>query len=1032
MRIEGVIKMGYYPTPRQTRQTIVANWLTASGKGAVALDPCCGKGEALAEVADAFQLETYGVELSPDRADAAKRALDHVIGGAGWEEVFFSNDIASFALLNPPYDWEAGDKAEKKDRLELAFLQRTTPKLVRGGVLCYIVPQGRISDGKTSLRIARHLAGYYDRLVMRRLPGDEYRVFNQVVVFGVRKRRHERDPDVEEQLLRWAALGEHLPSLDQEPIEPYVIPARTPRRVRFYRTNLMPKDLVELTIVHGGLNNRSFQDRMSVEVVGGHESLSPALPLKRGHMTMLMSGGATGILHLTQGETQLLVKGRSIKTLEKVDEKQSAKTRGDGQAVTVTEEKFREKFVTEFTVLEPNGDMEVITDVQRLTDFMEGFGKEIAHHIIDLHTPRYNLDPDPEEWAAVQGVAPTASLPNRKEKGLLPTQKHAAIAMARAIIDEGWGILNGEMGIGKSLTANAVLQVLLAKGFDAYPAVVLCPSHMVEKWAREVEKAIPGANPVIVERLPDLVRFANAYSNGKLPHQSVVIMSKEYAKLGPGWEPVARARSVKVQRANGQVREVTHYHCTRCGEVLTDDEGLPITEWKHFESKRRFCSKCGSPLYRYGPGGSSYRQFQGWQAVRILQDLQSEDHGRIERAEAELRRWAPIVYLRALREHGIEINIPNAVEQSTWSDALTAALKAAEHAVERHMRPADRLHRWALADYVRRKLDGFFGVLLADEVHQYKGKSTDQGKAFGHLIAAMRVGTLGLTGTLFGGKSTDIFWLLYRLSPKVRTRYGFSDEKRWAEHYGRLEKVTKTEEAEESGAFSGTTRRYNRAKELPGISPAIVSWVLPAIAFLRLPDLGFPLPPLREEVIRLEMAEAQGDQYEELSSELHGLMKDALKDGDNSLVSVWLTNVLCRPNAAFREEWVVQYRGTDNEERVLQDSLPPVVKPGEWLPDKDDRAGRNDPPERSTGNTIVLPRWLPKEAWLADYCRAEKAQGRKCIVYLQQTSSRDIQPRLKSALANAGLRATVLPSSVSAKKREAWIGKRVDATDVLI
>ena len=1095
MRPEAIIKMGYYPTPPQTREVIISNWLTASSKGAIALDPCCGKGEALDKIAQEFHLETYSVELSPDRADAAKGKLDHVIGGAGWEEVSISSSVVSLAWLNPPYDWEAGNSGEKKERMELTFLQRTTPKLTTYGVLCYIVPQERI-DG----RIARHLAGYYDDLVMRRLPGDEYQTFKQVVVFGTRKRKHERDPGMEDRLLEWVAVGDRLPALDEGPITPYVIPSRTSKKVQFYRTNLMPEDLVSLTALHGGLHNRSFQDKMHVSMIDGQETLDPATLLKRGHIMMLMSGGIIGTLLLGEDiGDPILLKGRSIKKLVKVDEKNSTKVRGDGSEVQVTEEKFREQFVTEFTILKPDGELETVTEVERLTDFMEDHGEEIAHHVINLHVPRYAFDPTDEEWAAVEHLAPNARLPNRVEAGLLPTQKHMAIAITRAILDESYGIINGEMGIGKSMSGTAVLEVLAAKGHDPYPAVVICPSHLVEKWVREIGKTIPDARAIIVERLPDVVRFVDAYEAGKLPHKSVIIMSKEMAKLGPGWEAAVLPKKVRVKRADGRVRVVTHYHCPKCGAVQTDDEGLPIVKHEHFTKRRRFCRVCGQALHQYSPGGSSYRAYLGWQATRILQDLQAEQlanrstegiRAKVEtpetpadaesramivellgklgcsedragavltarglpalddltttqasevlcrldvavakqqtaRAEAELSKWSPKMFLRALRESEVAIDVSDDVDQSTWSQALIDALKAAKP-VERVKPEVPRLRRWALADYIRRYLDGFFGLLIGDEVHQYKGKSTDQGKAFDHLVNAMRVGALGLTGTLFGGKSTDLFWLLYRLNPKLRHHYGFSDEKRWAEHYGRLEKVTKTEVAEEDGSFSGTTRRYNRAKELPGISPGIVRWVLPTITFLRLPDLGFPLPPLREEVVRLNMADAQADQYDELYDELYELMKEALKDGDNRLVSVWLTNVLCRPNAAFREEWVVQYRGTEKEEYVLDYSLPPVVKPGEWLD------GPCEPLKDKDGNVVELPRLLPKEQWLVDYVRSEVSQGRKCIVYLQQTSIRDIQPRYKEILQEAGIRTTILPSSVTAKKREKWIQKRVDQMDVLI
>ena len=76
--------------------------------------------------------------------------------------------------------------------------------------------------------------------------------------------------------------------------------------------------------------------------------------------------------------------------------------------------------------------------------------------------------------------------------------------------------------------------------------------------------------------------------------------------------------------------------------------------------------------------------------------------------------------------------------------------------------------------------------------------------------------------------------------------------------------------------------------------------------------------------------------------------------------------------------------------------------------------------------------WLPKEGWLADFCRAEKHQGRKVLVYVRQTGTRDIQDRIQHSLEDSGLRATILSGSVSPRQREEWIAKRADSLDVLI
>ena len=98
------------------------------------------------------------------------------------------------------------------------------------------------------------------------------------------------------------------------------------------------------------------------------------------------------------------------------------------------------------------------------------------------------------------------------------------------------------------------------------------------------------------------------------------------------------------------------------------------------------------------------------------------------------------------------------------------------------------LRRWPLAHYIRTRLKGFFRTLIADEFHLYKGKSTDQSGAYHDLVMATEQ-TINLTGTLFGGKSTDLFWLRYRIDTAVRQDFDFHDETRWAEMYGRLERT---------------------------------------------------------------------------------------------------------------------------------------------------------------------------------------------------------------------------------------------------
>jgi len=63
--------------------------------------------------------------------------------------------------------------------------------------------------------------------------------------------------------------------------------------------------------------------------------------------------------------------------------------------------------------------------------------------------------------------------------------------------------------------------------------------------------------------------------------------------------------------------------------------------------------------------------------------------------------------------------------------------------------------------FIKKYLKGYFDFLFADEVHQLKGQDTIQGAILGQLAKACKK-TLILTGTLSGGKASDIFYIIQR------------------------------------------------------------------------------------------------------------------------------------------------------------------------------------------------------------------------------------------------------------------------------
>src|SRR6266545_7052256 len=192
MRPPALERMGYYPTANQVAELLKSYFKPAiSGR---LLDPCAGEGTAASVLARALNCQSWGAELSPARAALASEKMDRLFN-APWQSCHLTNESITLLFLNPPY---SHDRLGDQKRLELEFLKSTTPKLMRGGVLIYIVPHQLLRD----LDVASHLVGYYEDIRVYRYPETE---FNQVLVLAT-KRLKFKMPSNEEvrQLQGWA------------------------------------------------------------------------------------------------------------------------------------------------------------------------------------------------------------------------------------------------------------------------------------------------------------------------------------------------------------------------------------------------------------------------------------------------------------------------------------------------------------------------------------------------------------------------------------------------------------------------------------------------------------------------------------------------------------------------------------------------------------------------------------------------------------------------------------------------------------
>lgn len=578
MRPPAVEKLGYYPTDEPVID-ILTTYITSASEKARLFDPCAGEGIAAAKLGRALNCATWGVELSPARAAKAGQVMDRVFQ-APWQACFLSNESISMLFLNPPYE-----SSEDHKRVELEFLSSTTTKLVRGGLLIYIVPQHILG----LVQVARILAGQYECLTVGRFPDGLFEKFKQLVVLGYRRKSYTIPTEAEiEAIQAWAKV-------ELDPLAPlskpiyHLIPSPERgldgRPVIFKRTDWEAEDVVEATTTCGFQRTKEWLDLIQPDH-NRAELTQPVMPLKKGHVAMLMASGMMGTVRLTDDEGRpMLIKGRVVKKVEKVGEE------GIGEEVTET---YRDRFVTTVAVLKQDK-IEVIQDIQGLVPFMKAYGEKIAAHVMKTYRPLYNFDSTSQEIQVLDRLGQERKpLPGQDRPGLLPTQRHAAAALARCIRKHGVANCQAEMGSGKTTVASAVVDLL-----NAYPALIICPPHLVPKWIREVEEVIPGVHAREIRRIGrnaedpgdinDVRAFLEDYDAGRIGKKAVAVVANTAAKFGAGWKPAAM-RKRTVDPLTGQ--HIWAYACPTCGTVIDTEENgviVPVTDLEQLAKKRHFC-----------------------------------------------------------------------------------------------------------------------------------------------------------------------------------------------------------------------------------------------------------------------------------------------------------------------------------------------------------------------------------------------------------------------------------------------------------
>lgn len=307
------IKAGYFPTDEVTLGRILPV-LDVADDSARLLDPCCGEGVALAEVAHHLaetgaKVQACGIEYDAERAWHAKGLLDTCVH-ADMNDVFVSPRSVGLLFLNPPYGDALRDQAQtgesdKASRIETAFVRNTMGYLAFGGVLVLIVPQYAF-DAKLSYLVARN----FERVQVYTAP--EAR-FKQVVLFAIKRRSDVPDQALARQLeaLGRAEYGMAPELPEQWAQEPYWVPA--PKEGEF-RLQALRIDRAQLADELARLSAHTLWPQFErLFCAGARAHRRPLRDLSDWHLALALAAGQiAGVVESTDGRT-LLVKGDTFK-----------------------------------------------------------------------------------------------------------------------------------------------------------------------------------------------------------------------------------------------------------------------------------------------------------------------------------------------------------------------------------------------------------------------------------------------------------------------------------------------------------------------------------------------------------------------------------------------------------------------------------------------------------------------------------------------------------------------------------------------
>ena len=203
-------------------------------------------------------------------------------------------------------------------------------------------------------------------------------------------------------------------------------------------------------------------------------------------------------------------------------------------------------------------------------------------------------------------------------------------------------------------------------------------------------------------------------------------------------------------------------------------------------------------------------------------------------------------------------------------------------------------------------------------------------------------------------------------------------------------------------------RRYRKVvRERPGLVPTALFHIISNTVFLRLSDVASSLPHYEEQVLVSGMDTQEDSTGYSQRSAYNTVFEELRRSWQTPLQGIQAApvDIPSKPTGVSRR----------------------VHKRGNSLRPRERRAHRS-------GAALSEEKLYPKEKALVDLVAKERLAGRRVLIYVTHTGTRDITGRMDEFLTRHGFRVAVMKAdAVAPDRREAWVADRVkEGIEVLI